>query len=157
MSSGLRVLAARLCLLIQSLRGCATMAPIARGLAVTGSRWAKLAGVVALAAAAALGCGGGGSSTGSTDGAGTPPGPSYSFAADSGVRVPGGVQPVELVVGTTTYMFLSGYVAPNGKVLSSTDGLTFTPIAVTLDGGPLVGTSFSFVSRPSGGFACTTG
>lgn len=72
-----------------------------------------------------------------TGGAGTPPAPSYSFAADSGVRVPGGVGPVELVVGTTTYMFLGGNVAPNGKVLSSTDGLTFTPIAVTLDDGNL--------------------
>jgi hypothetical protein len=129
------------------------MASIARGLAVTGSRRAKLAGVVALAAAAALGCGGGGSSTGSTGGAGTPPGPSYSFAADSGVRVPGGVGPVELVVGATTYMYLGGFVGPNPmKVLASTDGLAFTPVSATLDGAPLAGGWMSFLSLPSGGF-----
>jgi len=110
----------------------------------------KWLGSAVLAAAAVAGCGGGGSSSGSMGGA--PPGPSYSFTADAGVRVPDGVQPVELVVGATTYMFLSGFVAPNGKVLSSADGLTFTAVATTLDGGPLVGTSFSFVARPGGGF-----
>ena len=152
MSSGLRVLAARPWLLIRSLRGCAAMAPIARGRVVTGSRWAKLAGVAALAATA-LGCGGGGSSTGSTGAPGTPPAPSYSFAADSGVRVPGGVGPVELVVGATTYLYLGGFIGPMPvKVLASADGLAFTPVPATLDGAALVGGWFSFVSLPSGGF-----
>jgi hypothetical protein len=72
--------------------------------------------------------------------------------ADSGVRAMGGVQPVELVVGATTYMYL-GSAASSGKVLASSDGITFAAVQATLDGGPLVaGTWFSFVALPGGGF-----
>jgi hypothetical protein len=101
-------------------------------------------------AAVALSCGGGGGSMGGAAGAQAP---SYRFAADAGVRIPGGVGPVELVVGATTYMYLGGFVGPNPvKVLSSTDGLNFAPASATLDGVPLVGGWLSFVSLPGGGF-----
>jgi hypothetical protein len=154
MSSGLRVLAAiDQSLLLQAQQiGRAAPAPIANRFRVLRALRAKVVGTVALAAAAVLGCGGGGSYSGGMSGTVAAPGPSYSFAADGGVRVPGGVQPVELVVGATTYMFLSGSATANGKVLSSTDGLTFTPVSATLDGAPLVGTSFSFVALAGGGF-----
>ena len=103
-----------------------------------------------LATAALLSCGGGGS--GNMGGTGAPAGPSYGFAPDGGARQSGGVGPVELVVGATTYMFVGGSATSNGQVLSSTDGLTFTPVAATLDGGPLVSGASSFVALPGGSF-----
>jgi hypothetical protein len=124
--------------------------PAARRLAVTGSPRLKALGAALFAAAAAASCGGGGGSTGAN--AALQP-PSYSFAADAGVRILGGVGPVELVVGATTYMYLGGFVGPMPvKVLSTSDGVNFTPAAATLDGAPLAGGWFSFVSLPAGAF-----
>lgn len=103
-----------------------------------------------LATAALLSCGGGGS--GNMGGTGAAAGPSYGFAPDAGVRESGGVGPVELVSGATTYMFVGGSPTSSGQVLSSTDGLMFTPVAATLDGGPLVRGASSFIALPGGGF-----
>lgn len=105
------------------------------------------AGIATLVSAMVAGCGGGGGSSSEPN-----PTPAYNFVADSGVRATGGVQPVELVVGSTTYMYL-GSPASSGKVLASTDGITFAAVQATIDGIPLLaGTWFSFVVLPSGGF-----
>jgi len=94
------------------------------------------------------GCGGVGGSGSSSE---SNPAPAYNFVADSGVRVAGGIGPVELVVGTTTYMYVG--IGGTATVLASTDGLAFTTVQATVDGGPLIsGAWFSFVALPSGGY-----